>query len=107
MTMHITRRKRAVLLSLACAGWVVVSLTSCAPSAIDANRSSFETPAMIAARTAARAELSLTHHQARYELHLQADTRPASSHGAYLEAYQRWTEGKVRELPESALQNDQ
>ena len=97
----------SALLRLVCAGWAVVSLASCAPSAIDTNRSSFETPSAIAARAAARAELSLAHHQARYELNLQADTRPASSHGAYLEAYRRWTEGNVRELPESSVQGNQ
>jgi hypothetical protein len=91
---------------LAFAAWAVVSMAACAPSAIDVNRSSFETPSVIATQAAARAELSLAHHQARYELNLQADTPPASSYGAYLEAYQRWTKGKVHELPESSSQED-
>ena len=105
--MYTIPRMASALPRLVFAAWAVVSLASCAPSAIDANRSSFETPSATAARTAAEAELSLAHHQARYQLNLQADTRPASSDGAYLEAYRRWSEGKVRELPESSLQNDQ
>ena len=102
-----TPRMASGLLRLASVGWMIVSLAACAPSAIDANRSSFETPSVIATRAAARTELSLAHHQALYELNLQADTRPASSHGAYLEAYQRWTEGQVRGLPESSLQEEE
>ena len=97
------------VLRLVAAGWVVVSLSACGPSSIDADRSSFVTPASTAAQAASRAQLSLVHHQAHYELNLKAGTaqRPAASRGTFHEAYQRWMEGKVRELPDSASQAGQ
>ena len=97
------------VLRLVAAGWVVVSLSACGPSSIDADRSSFVNPPSTAAQAAARAQLSLAHHQALYELNLKAGAaqRPAASRGTFHEAYQRWTEGKVRELPDSASQAGQ
>ena len=96
-------------LRLAAAGWVAVSLSACAPSSIDADRSSFVNPPATAAQAASRAQLSLVHHQTHYELNLEAGTaqRPAASRGTFHQAYQRWTEGKVRELPDSAFQAGQ
>ena len=96
-------------LRLAAAGWVAVSLSACGPSSIDADRSSFVNPPATAARAVARAQLSLVHHQTHYELNLEAGAaqRPAASRGAFHEAYQRWMEGKVRELPDSAFQAGQ
>ncbi len=93
-------------LRLAAAGWVAVSLSACAPSSIDADRSSFVTPSATAAQTAARTRLSLVHHRAHYELNLEAGAAqpPASSRGAFHEAYQRWVKGEVRELPDSSSQ---
>ena len=97
------------VLRLAAAGWVAVLVSACAPSSIDADRSSFVNPPSTAAQAAARAQLSLVHHQALYELNLKAGAaqRPAASRGTFHEAYQRWTEGKVRELPEAAFQAGQ
>ena len=96
-------------LRLAAAGSVALSLSACAPSSIDDDRSSFVSAPATAAQAAARAQLSLVHHQAYYELNLKAGTepRPASSGGTFHEAYQRWTEGKVRELPDSASEAGQ
>ena len=96
-------------LRLAAAGWVAVSLSACAPSSIDADRSSFINPPSTAAQAAARARLSLVHHQAQYQLNLEAGMaqRPASSRGALHEAYQRWTKGEVRKLPDSPSQTGQ
>ncbi len=96
-------------LRLAAAGWVVVSLSACAPSSIDVDRASFVNPPSSAAQAAAWAQLSLVHHQAHYELNLKAGAaqRPAASRGTFHQAYQRWAEGKVRELPESAFQAGQ
>ena len=96
-------------LRLAAAGWVAVSLSACAPSSIDADRWSFVGAPATAAQAAAQAQLSLVHHQAYYELNLKAGTepRPASSGGTFHEAYQRWTKGQVRKLPESAFQAGQ
>ena len=93
-------------LRLAAAGWVAVSLSACAPSSIDADRSSFVNPPATAAQAAAQAQLSLVHHQAHLELNLKAGTepRPASSAGTFHEAYQRWTKGAVRKLPDSSFQ---
>ena len=104
-----TPRIARAALRLAAAGWVVVSLSACAPSAIDAARSSFVTPPATAARAAARAQLSLVHHQAQYELNLEAGTarRPAAFRGAFHGAYQRWTKGEVRKLPDSPSQAGQ
>ena len=96
-------------LRLAAAGWVALSLSACAPSSIDADRWSFVGAPATAAQAAAQAQLSLVHHQAYYELNLKAGTepRPASSGGTFHEAYQRWTKGEVRKLPESAFQAGQ
>ena len=104
-----TPRIARAALGLAVAGWVAVSLSACAPSSIDADRSSFMTPPVTAARTAAQAQLSLVHHRARYELNLKAGTaqRPAAFAGALHEAYQRWTKGEVRKLPDSSSQAGQ
>ena len=92
-------------LRLATAGWVALSLSACA-SSIDADRWSFVSPPATAAQAAAQAQLSLVHHQAYYELNLKAGTepRPASSAGTFHEAYQRWTKGAVRKLPDSSFQ---
>ena len=91
---------------LAIAGWAVVSLSACAPSSIDDHRSRFVAPPATAARAAARAQLSVVHYQTHHELNLRAGKapQPAASHGALQDAYQRWVEGKVRKLPESASQ---
>ena len=93
-------------LRLAAAGWVAVSLSACASSSIDADRSSFVNPPAAAAQTAAQVRLSLVHHQAHFELNLAAGMarRPAASHGALHEAYLRWTKGAVRKLPASSSQ---
>lgn len=91
-----SRVARAAL-GFAAAGWL--SLSACSP--IDADRASFVSPQAIATRTAAKAQLSLVHHQARHELSVKAGaaSRPAASRGAFHEAYQRWLRGEVRELP--------
>jgi len=83
----------------AAAGWL--SLSGCSP--IDADRESFVSPQAIATRTAAQAQLSLVHHQARHDLNVKvgAPSRPAASRGTFHEAYQRWLRGEVRELPSS------
>ena len=96
-------------LRLAAAGWVALSLSACAPSSIDAVRSSFVGAPATAAQAAARAQLSLVHHQAYYELNLKAGTepRPASSAGTFHGAYQRWKKGEVRKLPASSSQAGQ
>ena len=95
-------------LRLAAAGWMVASLSACA-SSIDAERSSVVNSPAIAAQAAAQARLSLVHYQARYRLNLEAGMaqRPAASHGALLEAYRRWTAGKVKSLPDSSFQTGQ
>ncbi len=100
---------RRAALRLAVAGWAVLSLSACAPSSIDHDRGSFVRPPATAARAAAEARLSVVHYQAHHELDLEAGTapRPAAAHGALHEAYQRWTKGEVRELPESAFQAGQ
>ena len=92
-------------LRLAAAGGMALSLSACA-SSIDADRSSFVSPPATAAQAAAQAQLSLVHHQAYYELNLKAGTepRPASAAGTVHEAYQRWTKGAVRKLPDSSFQ---
>ena len=91
-------------LRLAAAGWMAVSFSGCAPTSIDAERWSFVDPPAIAAQAAARAQLSLVHHQTHYGLNLAAGAapRPAASRGAFHEAYRRWMEGKVRELPKAS-----
>ncbi len=91
-------------LRLAAAAWTAVSLSGCAPSSIDADRTSFVDPPAIAARAAARAELSLAHNRTLHELNLGAGRarRPAASRGAFHEAYQRWLKGEVRKLPDSS-----
>lgn len=100
---------RRAALRLAAAGWAALSLSACAPSPIDAGRSSFTAPPATAARAASAAQLSLVHHQAHYELNLRAGKapRPAASHGALHEAYQRWMKGEVRKLPDSFSQTSQ
>lgn len=100
---------RRAALRLAAAGWAAVSLSACAPSSIDADRSSFAAPPATTVRAAAEVQLSLVHHQAHYELNLNAGKapRPAASHGALHEAYQRWMKGEVRKLPDSFSQGDQ
>ena len=89
-------------LGLAAAGWLAVSLSGCAPSAIDAERWSFILPPATGAQAAAGSQLSLVHDQARYGLQLAAGAAPrqAASRGAFHEAYRRWAEGNVRELPD-------
>ncbi len=88
-------------LGLAAAACAAVSLSGCAPSSIDAQRSSFVAPPAIAGRAAAQAQLSLAHHRAYRELNVRAGaaSRPAASRGAFHQAYERWLKGKVRELP--------
>ena len=100
---------RRAALRLAAAGWAALSLSACAPSPIDADRSSFTAPPATAVRAASEVQLSLVHYQAHYELNLKAGKapRPAASHGAFHEAYQRWTKGEVRKLPESFSQAGQ
>ena len=94
---------RRAALRLAAAGWAALSLSACAPSPIDADRSSFAAPPATAVRAASAAQLSLVHHQAHYEFNLNAGkARPAASHGAFHEAYQRWLKGEVRKLPDSS-----
>jgi len=86
---------------LAVAGWVATCLSACAPSAIDADRQSFVSPAALAARAAARAELSVIHNRAVHELNIEAAVapQPAGFRGAFFEAYNRWKKGDVRKLP--------
>ena len=93
-----SRVARAAL-RFAAAGWL--SLSGCSP--IDADRASFVSPQAIATRTAARARLSVVHHQAHHELNVKAGAaaRPAASRGTFHEAYQRWLRGEVRELTSS------
>ena len=82
-------------------GLAAVTLSACAPSSIDAQRSSFVAPPAIAARAAAQAQISLDHQRAYRELNLRAGaaSRPAASRGAFHQAYQRWLKGEVRKLP--------
>lgn len=100
--MYVASRIARGALGLAAAGWLALSLSGCAPSAIDAERSSFIQPPATGARSATGAQLSLVHDQARYGLQLAAGAapRPAASRGTFHEAYRRWAEGKVRELPD-------
>ena len=102
--MYVVSRIARGAFGLAAWGWVAVSLSGCAPSSIDAQRSSFSEPPAIAAQAAAGAQLSLVLNQAQYGLHLAAGAapRPAASRGTFHEAYRRWAEGKVRELPEAS-----
>ncbi len=102
--MYVVLRIARGALGLAASGWVAVSLSGCAPSSIDAERSRFIEPPAIAAQAAAEAQLSLVHSQAQYGLHLAAGAapRPAASRGTFHEAYRRWAEGKVRELPKAS-----
>ena len=88
-------------LGLAAAACAAVALSGCAPSSIDARRSSFVAPPAIAGRAAAQAQLSVVHHQAYRELNVGAGaaSRPAASRGAFHQAYQRWLKGEVRKLP--------
>lgn len=107
--MYTHQRVRRAALGLAAAGCAVLSLSACAPSSIDDDRRSFVRPPATAARAAAEAQLSVVHYQAHYGLNLEAGTapRPAASHGALHEAYQRWTKGEVRKLPDSSFQAGQ
>lgn len=88
-------------LGLAAAACAALSLSACAPSSIDAQRSRFVAPQAIAGRAAAQAQLSLVHHRAYGELNVRAGAapRPAASRGAFHQAYERWLKGEVRELP--------
>lgn len=85
-------------LRFAAAGWAAVALSGC--SSIDADRASFVFPQAIAAKTAARTQLSLVHNQTLQGLNVSAAAapRPAASRGTFHEAYQRWLRGEVREL---------
>ena len=104
--MYRHQRVSRTVLWLAAAGWVVLSLSACAPSSIDAERSSFVAPPATATRAVAETQLLVVHHQAHHELNLNAGTAPrrAAYRGTFHEAYQRWTKGQVRELPESSSQ---
>ena len=90
-----------VALGLAAVACAAVSLSGCAPSSIDAQRSRFIAPPAIAGRAAAQAQLSVVHHRAYRELNVRAGaaSRPAASRGAFHQAYERWLKGEVRELP--------
>lgn len=103
------RIPRGALRLAVAAGWAALSLSACAPSSIDGDRSRFVAPPATATRAAAQAQLAVAHYQAHYELNLKAgaEPRPMSSYGASHEAYQRWTKGEVRKLPESSSQAGQ